>query len=106
MNQPGSLCNLRDYINCKLVDKVGKTFSITDEFILHAFKAHPIAAICEELNLDGPNGAIPHEASFQWLRGLASSIVERRIMPTDINSLHQDISVLWIYVYRSAEGNS
>ena len=92
MNQPGSLCNLRDYINRNLVDKAGKTFSVTDEFILHALKCHLIAAICEELNLESPDEDIPYEASLQWLRGLAVTIVEKCIVTTDAqNPIHQGL---------------
>ena len=39
------LCNLRDTHRVQ-VDKQGKTFSIGDEVILHAFQARLIAAIC------------------------------------------------------------
>ena len=33
VNEPGSFCNLRNRVNRNLVDKQGKTFSVTDEFI-------------------------------------------------------------------------
>ena len=83
VNDPGSLCNLRNCINRNLVDKQGKTFSVTDEFICHAFEAHLTAAICEELQLESPEDDIPHELSLNWLEALAKSIVEKQIMPSD-----------------------
>ena len=44
--QPGSLCNLRELLNRKQVDKAVKVFSTGDEFLLHCFKAHLKARIC------------------------------------------------------------
>ena len=64
-NQPGSLCNLWDYINCKLVDKKGKTFSTADEFISHSFKAHLLAAVCAELGVTSTHDNVPHDISLQ-----------------------------------------
>ena len=65
-NQTGSLCNLQDYINHKLVDKKGKTFSIADEFISHTFKAHLLAAVCAEFGVTSAHDNIPHDTSLEW----------------------------------------
>lgn len=52
VNQLGSLCNLRDYIDRNLLEnRQWSSFC--------SFKAHLIATICEELGLDAD---IPHEA--------------------------------------------
>ena len=65
-SQPGSLCNIREYINRKQVNKTATVFSVSDEFIMHAFKGHLIASICTQLKISSPNEAIEHDASFQW----------------------------------------
>ena len=85
VNESGSLCNLRNRVNRNLVDKQGKTFSVTDEFICHAFEAHLTASICEELELESPEDDIPHESNQNWLKTLSKSIVKKRIMPSDTN---------------------
>ena len=72
VNEP--LCNLRNRVNRNLVDKQGKTFSVTDEF-----------SICEELELESPEDDIPHESTQNWLEILSKSIVKKRIMPSDTN---------------------
>ena len=87
VNEPGSLCNLRSRINRHLVDKLGKTFSITDEFICHAFEAHLLAAICEELNIESPDDDFSTEDGPEWLDTLAKSIVRQRMMPCETNDL-------------------
>lgn len=51
---PGSLSNLRAYVNRVLVDKAGKTFHIVDEFIQHAHAAHLLAAVCDKLQIESP----------------------------------------------------
>ena len=48
--QPGSLCNLREQLNRKQIDKVVKVFNTGDEFLLHCFKAHLKARICTLLH--------------------------------------------------------
>lgn len=70
VSDPGTLCNLRNYmyINCILVDKAGKTFNVIDEFLLHTFKAHLIAAVCEELKIESYDANIQHDNSLQWLK--------------------------------------
>ena len=79
VNQPGSLCNLRSH----LVDKLGNTFSVTDEFICHAFEAHLSAAVCEELSIESPDDEFCVEDNPEWLEALAQSIVRQRMMPCD-----------------------
>ena len=81
--QPGSLANLRAYINRTLVDKAGKTFSVGDEFVVHAFRAHLIAAACTHLGVNSPTELVPHEQSQEWLVGTAKAIVEKEVMPRE-----------------------
>lgn len=83
--QPGSLCNLKEVINRKKIEKKAKNFSIADEFILHTFKSHIIAAICDIMKLDDPTSSVPHEASLKWLEDTAKHIVTSTITPKASN---------------------
>ena len=97
-NQTGSLCNLRDYINRKLVDKKGKTFSIADEFILHTFKAHLLAAVYDEFGVSSAHDNIPHDTSLEWLETTARAICEKRLVPQSpkMQYMHYtDHSYMW-----------
>ena len=89
---PGSLSNLRAYVNRTQVDKSGKTFNVIDEFIQQAFTAHLMTAICDQLHLESPHDNIPHEESCEWLHSTVESVV-KRIMPFEssdpINALHR-----------------
>ena len=78
-SEPGTLSNLREILDRKQVDKKVKIFSTCDEFLLHAFKSHMIAAICQVLGVDNPNADIPHTPSYQWLEESAKSIVQATI---------------------------
>ena len=49
--QPGSLCNLREFIRRTQVNKTAKVFNVGDEFLVHAFKAHLVAGILVKLNI-------------------------------------------------------
>ena len=100
-NQTGSLCNLQDYINHKLVDKKGKTFSIADEFISHTFKAHLLAAVCAEFGVTTAHDNIPHDTSLEWLETTARSIFEKRLVPHEsrCNILHRSfLHVAFMYI--------
>lgn len=102
-NQTGSLCNLRDYINRKLVDKKGKTFSIADEFISHTFKAHLLAAVYDEFGVTSAHDNIPHDNSLEWLETTARSICEKRLVPHEskdaIHALHRSfLHVAFMYI--------
>ena len=78
---PGSLCNIREYINRKQVDKGVKVFNVGDEFITHAFRAHLIASICCHLKLKSPDDEINHEITQQWLENTAEEIVAKALYP-------------------------
>lgn len=68
-SQHGSLCNLKEVINRKQVEKKAKNFCTCVEFILHVFKSHMIAAICDIMKLEGPNSNIPTSANLAVARG-------------------------------------
>ena len=81
------LCNMREQINRKLVDKKVKVFSIGDEFLLHAFKAHLTARVCtlfkinSLLKINSPADNIQHPCSTQWLRTTAQWLVNESPKP-------------------------
>ena len=97
-SDPGSLSNLRCLINHTLVDKSAKTFSVADEFVVHAFKAHLLAAICTHLNVYSPSEPIDHESSLEWLSSLAKSVVENHVMPKEINDPIHALHHSFLYV--------
>lgn len=97
-SDPGSLSNLRCLINRTLVDKSAKTFSVADEFVVHAFKAHLLAAICTHLNVSSPSEPIDHESSLEWLSSLAKSVVENHVMPKEINDPINALHRSFLYV--------
>ncbi len=80
---PGSLYHLREVLRRHQVDKKGKVFSVSDEFILHCFKAHLIANICRQLKISSPSQHIPHDATAEWLQETAERILAGSIMPTE-----------------------
>ena len=78
----GSLCNIRELVRRVQVDKKGKVFNVCDEFLLHAFKSHLLAAICTQLHIDTPDAPIAHESTLQWLEATANSIVSQTLYPS------------------------
>ena len=102
-SQVGSLCNMRESIRRMLVDKTAKVFNIGDEFIIHVFKAHLKASICQLLKINSPTDNIPHLCTQQWLRDTADMIVKSAVMPmktTDpVYSLHRTfIHLSYLYI--------
>ena len=77
----GSLCNLREIIRRVQVDKTAKVFSVCDEFLLHAYRSHLIAAICTQLNVETPDAVLQHEPTLQWLKRTAELIVTNTLYP-------------------------
>ena len=97
-SDPGSLCNLRSLINRTLVDKAAKTFSIADEFVVHAFKVHLLAAICTHLNMSSVSEPVQHESSLEWLSSPAKSVVEQHVMPKESNDPIYALHRSFLYV--------
>ena len=97
-SEPGSLSNLRSYINRTLVDKAAKKFSVGDEFLVHAFKAHLLAAICTSLNISSVSDPIQHEKSLEWLSSTAKSVVEKHVMPKESNDPIYGLHCSLLYV--------
>ena len=79
--QPGSLCNLRELIRRVQVDKGVKVFSVGDEFILHAFRAHLTTGIMTQLKLKGTSDPIQHTDTREWLQHTAECLVTTLLMP-------------------------
>ena len=61
---------------------MGKVFNVCDEFILHAYKSHLLAALCRRLSVNSPDVHFPHELTLQWLETIAKSIVSQTLYPT------------------------
>lgn len=77
----GSLCHLQEYINRLTVDRKAKTFSIADEFVLNTFRAHLLAAICDQLHLQSLSDPVSHDPTLEWLQKTATSIVDNTLTP-------------------------
>ena len=102
-SQVGSLCNMRETIRRTQVDKTAKVFNVGDEFIVHVFKAHLKANICQLLKITDATDNIPHLCTQQWLRDTADMIVKSAVMPTKtsdpVYSLHRAfIHLGYLYV--------
>lgn len=102
-NHIGSLCNLREYVRRVQVDKNGKVFNVCDEFILHAFKSHLLAAICTQLKLQSLDTPIVHDRNLQWLETTAEAIVMQNLFPTTstdtVYGLHRSfLHMAYLYV--------
>ena len=82
-SQPGSLCNVREYISRKQVDKEAKVFNVADEFLIHTFKSHLLARVCCVLKITSPSSDINHEATLEWLQDQARMLVEKCLQPTE-----------------------
>ena len=80
-SQPGSLCNLREYIHRVRVSKEVKVFNVGDEFLLYAFKAHLIARLCTVLNVDSTDDPTEHEPTLEWLESIAMATVSDLFYP-------------------------
>lgn len=81
-SEVGSLCNLREYICRKQVDKSAKIFNVADEFLVHTFRAHLQARICSILDIESPSDPISHTVDLHWLKNTAESIVKQAIQPS------------------------
>ena len=80
---PGSICSLREYIHRVQLDKQAKSFSVADEFVLHALKAHLLAHILAYFGITATNAVIPHECSMQWLQQTATNLVDKTVVLTE-----------------------
>ena len=78
---PGSLCQLREYIRRVQVDKDVKVFNVGDEFLVHTFKGHLLAAICTFFSLSSPADDISHTTDEKWLHSKAEKLVETVMFP-------------------------
>ena len=92
-SQVGSLCNMWEAIRLTQVDNTANVFNVGDEFVMHVFKAHLKASICQLLKVTAPTVNIPHLCTQQWLHDRADMIVKSAVMPTKtidpIYSLHR-----------------
>ena len=65
------------------LDKQAKSFSVADEFVLHAFKAHLLAHILTYFGITTTNVIIPHDCSMQWLQQTAINPVDKTVVLTE-----------------------
>ena len=63
------------------VDKSVKTFNTGDEFVVHAFKGHLMAAVCTILKVNSPQDPIAHDSSLGWLQNTSDMIVTEAFSP-------------------------
>ena len=76
-SQQGSLSSLRSVAHRLNVDKKVKVFNVGDEFLMHTFKAHLLAAIMNYLNMNDTTDNLTHPCSPSWLRQLAEKLVRK-----------------------------
>ena len=91
----GSLSNLRLQIERLSVDQKGSNFAIGNEFLLHTFLGHLIAAICAHFSVESTDDAIQHEPTGEWLESTAKVIVSKTILPVEsddlVHALHRSL---------------
>ena len=63
------------------VDKSVKTFNTGDEFVVHAFKGHLMAAVCTILKVNSAQDPVAHDSSLEWLQKTADMIVTESLFP-------------------------
>ena len=76
-SQPGSLCNVREYISRKQVDKEAKVFNVADEFLIHTFKSHLLARVCSLLKLTSPSSDFNYAPTYEWFQKQARMLAEK-----------------------------
>ena len=82
----GSLCQLREFIRRVQVDKEVKCFNVGDEFLLHVFQAHILAAVCTQLGIQSPADEIKDTGdTLEWLEAKAETLVESILFPQHTN---------------------
>ena len=82
---PGSLCNVREYLNRNQVNKGVTVFSVGDEFLLHVFRAHMVESICSYLKVKLTDDSIEHDLNVQWLEQTAVAVVAQTLFPVSSN---------------------
>ena len=93
---PGSLCNMREIISHKLVDKNVKVFSTADEFIFCVFQAHFQATICSILGIASTSSRVVYPCTQTWLDETAEAIVAKVLMPQSSNAFFSSFYLdLW-----------
>ena len=75
--------------------KKGSNFATGDEFLLHTFQGHLIAAACDCLGVESIDETIEHEPTKEWLQSTAETIVSKTIMPVQsvdlVHALHRSL---------------
>ena len=82
-----------------------KIFSVGDEILLHAFKAHLVARICTILKVTSTSSPIEHDVSSEWLRTTAERPVVQTLMPYSSTDPPPHFPSHCVFVYWPAYGN-
>ncbi len=97
-DERGGLCSLREVIHRVQVDKKGSTFSITDEFICHCFKAHLMACLCKFFDKSSPTSLKDVVVAESQLEQKAKLFVEEyMLMDDDPNFQHSFLYTAFLY---------
>ena len=76
----GSIYNLRERVNRTQLDKNAKVFSVADEFVIHALKAHLLAAVYSMFGISGGHETVEHKLSAEWLQSAVSKAVDHTVI--------------------------
>ena len=74
---------MRELIHRVQVDRNAKVFNVSDEFLIHTFKAHLLASVSSILKLGSISDPIEHENSLAWLRSKAEQLVNETITASE-----------------------
>ncbi|XP_019615400.1 PREDICTED: uncharacterized protein LOC109463125 [Branchiostoma belcheri] len=74
----GSLAHLKDAVDRRTVDSLGKKFNQMDEFLHHACEGHLVAALLQHLEMDSPSEVI-EERTEEELEDLVHSFMDQYI---------------------------
>ena len=100
----GSLSNLRLQIERLSVDQKGSNFATGDEFLLHVFLGHLVAAICDHFCIGSTSDELQHNPTKEWLESTAKAIVSKTILPAEsandlVHALHRSLlHAIFLYI--------
>ena len=63
-----------------VVDKGVKVFNVSDEFLMHAFKAHFTASILTLFGTSTPDDDVQHEPTKEWLFAKSDEILKKSVV--------------------------
>ena len=93
----GTLCNMREFISRRLVNKTVKVFMSSCRT-----PSRHISHICSIFGVDSPTAEIEHTCSLQWLEEKAKVIVAKTIHPTIPLKTHFTCDTAPFYILHSS----